>query len=183
MSEVSLIPLSHLPAGQPHSVTWVPDKDTLSDLAWALDLTDLRKVRAEVTLSPQGNSDWHMSVRWGATVVQPCVVTLAPVTTRLEEQDGRTFTAHMPEISEAETEMPDDDRLDPLPDTVDLKDILREMISLALPPYPRAADAELKTTVFGPPGTAPMTDEDAKPFAGLASLKDKLGEGNDGPGS
>ncbi|MEM9349416.1 MAG: DUF177 domain-containing protein [Pseudomonadota bacterium] len=174
MTENPTIPLAKLPLGQTHRVSWAPAAAQMRKLADNLDLIDLRKLRAEVTLSPRGDTDWHMSVGWGATVIQPCVVSLAPVKTRLEETNALTFTANMPQIDESEAEMPEDDGLEPLPEVIDLNDVLREMISLALPAYPRAEAAQLDATVFGPPGIAPMTDEDAKPFAGLAALKDKL---------
>jgi uncharacterized metal-binding protein YceD (DUF177 family) len=52
--------------------------------------------------------------------------------------------------------------------------VLTEALSLALPDFPRADGAELGSQVYAADGVAPMTDEDAKPFAGLASLKAKL---------
>lgn len=174
MSVDSTIPLAKLALGQVHRVTWVPVKSELKALAESLDLLDLRKLRVEVTLSPRGKSDWNMSVRWGATVVQPCVISLLPVSTRLEETDELTYTAHMPEIMESEAEMPEDDGLEPLLEIIELQEVLREMISLALPAYPRADQATLGAAVFGPPGVAPMTDNDVKPFAGLAALKETL---------
>jgi hypothetical protein len=44
----------------------------------------VRKLRFIGTLEPEGAQDWRLTADLGATVVQPCVVTLAPVTTRLE---------------------------------------------------------------------------------------------------
>ena len=52
-------------------------------------------------------------------------------------------------------------------------------LALALPLYPRAPGAELGQAVFAEPGTAPLKDEDLRPFAGLAGLKAKL-EGGGG---
>ena len=49
-----------------------------------------------------------------------------------------------------------------------------EALSLAIPLYPRAEDATLGEAVFTEPGKQAMTDEDAKPFAGLASLRESL---------
>jgi uncharacterized metal-binding protein YceD (DUF177 family) len=143
-------------------------------LAETLNLLDLRKVVFEGTLNPQGRTDWRLDGHLGATVVQPCVATLAPVTTRLEEDVVRRYTANYTAPTEAEAEMPEDDTLEPLPAAIDLAALLTEALSLALPDYPRADAGELGAQVFTEPGKAPMTDEDARPFAGLSALRDKL---------
>jgi hypothetical protein len=51
---------------------------------------------------------------------------------------------------------------------------MAEALALALPDYPRAPDAELEAGQFAAPGVAPMTDDEAKPLAGLAALRDRL---------
>jgi len=63
---------------------------------------------------------------------------------------------------------------EPLSDLIDLVAIAREALALALPDYPRKKDAVLNQTVFAEPGSAPMTDEDAKPFAELLALKKRF---------
>ena len=42
------------------------------------------------------------------------------------------------------------------------------------PDYPRKDAVELGQMIYTKPGDAPMTDEDARPFAGLADLQAKL---------
>jgi hypothetical protein len=49
-----------------------------------------------------------------------------------------------------------------------------EALSLALPPFPRAADAEPVDITVTEPGAAPLDADAVKPFAGLAGLRDKL---------
>ncbi|MEL6912954.1 MAG: DUF177 domain-containing protein [Pseudomonadota bacterium] len=174
MAHDPVLPLAKLPADGPHRIEWTPTEEDRAALVAALDLLDLRKLRAAFTLTPRGTRDWHLSAAWGATLIQPCVVTLAPVTTRIDRTDALIFTANMPEITEAESEMPEDDTLEPLVDAAPILPLIQEMLALALPPYPRADDAELGEAVFAAPDVRPMTDEDAKPFAGLAALKSKL---------
>ena len=158
-----------------------PDTEEMAAMARALGITDLRKMRFEGAVSPAGDRDWALSAQLGATVVQPCVVTLAPVTTRIEERVARRFVAHFEEPEGQEVEMPEDETLEPLPTSIDLYAIALEALSLALPAYPRAETAELDQTAFAAPGVRPMTDEDARPFAGLAGLKDQLAQkGEDG---
>ena len=54
-----------------------------------------------------------------------------------------------------------------------------EAISIAAPDFPRKDGAELGQMVYAEPGTEAMTDEDARPFAGLADLRKALENGGD----
>jgi uncharacterized metal-binding protein YceD (DUF177 family) len=97
------------------------------------------------------------------------------VTTRIEEEVERRFRADLPQPAPgAEVEMPEDDALEPLPETLDLSRVLTEALALAVPEYPRAEGASLGEAVFTEPGQAALTDEAAKPLAGLAQLRDRL---------
>ena len=62
---------------------------------------------------------------------------------------------------------------------IDLTAILTEELALNLPLYPRAADTVTTSETFAAPGVEPMTDAEAKPFAGLAALRAKLGRTED----
>jgi len=164
-----------------HSFARHPDAATRTALAQELDLIDLRKLRFDGTLDPVGRHDWDLAGHLGATVVQPCVATLAPVTTRVEERVERRFRADLPAVPDAaEIEMPEDDTLEPLPEIIDLDAIMAEALSLALPPYPRAAGVAPVQTQVTEPGGTPMRDEDARPFAGLAKLRGQLAAPRDG---
>ena len=151
-----------------------PDANERASHAEALDISGIRKLRFTGTLKPQGKRDWRLDGALGATVVQECVVTLNPVTTRIDEKITRVYLADMDEPIIGEVEMPEDESIDPLPETVDLVEVMMESLSLALPPFPRADDASLGEAIFSEPGVKPMTDEDARPFAGLQGLKDAL---------
>jgi uncharacterized metal-binding protein YceD (DUF177 family) len=113
-------------------------------------------------------------------VVQPCVVTAEPVTTRLDETVERRYLADLEEPTGEEAEMPEDDTLEPVPVVLDLSAVLAEALALALPIYPRAPGAALDEAVFAAPGIAPMTDQDAKPLAALAALRDRLSDDDGG---
>jgi uncharacterized metal-binding protein YceD (DUF177 family) len=115
-----------------------------------------------------------LNAKLGATVVQDGGVTLEPVTTRIDESLMRTYRADIPEIDAAEVEMTTDEAIDPLPVTLDIADVMIEALSLSLPAYPRSEGAELGKTAFSAPGVTPMTDDDAKPFAGLGALRESL---------
>lgn len=166
--------LSRLPTNEPTEFRLMPDAPELTSLAKNLDLLDLRKVRFEGRLTPEGRNDWRLEATLGATVVQPCSVTLAPVTTRIDVPVLRRYLANYVASEDAETEIPDDDSIEPLPVAVDLKAVLTESLALALPDFPRAEGAELGEAVFAAPDVTPLSDDDVKPFAGLADLKKRL---------
>ncbi len=156
-----------------------PDADELARIADELELSTLRKLSFEGRIKPMGDADWALEGRLGATVVQPCVVTLDPVTTRIDTDVVRHFIREYVEPDEPEAEMPEDDTSEALGTWIDPAIVMREALALAVPDYPRKGDAELGQMVYTKPGAAPMTDEDARPFAGLAAFKDKLAKDTD----
>lgn len=151
-----------------------PDADQTAALAGELGLPGLRKLRFHGTVEAEGSADWRLAARLGATVVQPCVVTLDPVTTRIEADVTRIFRADLPETEEPESEMPEDDTTEPLGRFIDLDVVMAEALALNLPLYPRSAEADLGEAVFTEPGKTPLRDEDTRPFAGLAGLRDTI---------
>lgn len=164
--------------GADHDVTLTPDGAQLTAIAQDLGLDGLRKLRFQARLSPMGKRDWRLTAHLGATVIQPCVITLAPVTTRLEEDATRTWRADLEPIEANEIESPEDDGEEPLGAEIDLGAVMVEVLALSLPLYPHAEDAALQDANFTEPGKKAMTDDDARPFAGLAGLKSALESGN-----
>lgn len=159
-----------------------PDTSARAAIAQALGVTSLRKVRFVGKLIPDGRYDWHLEAELGATVVQPCVVTLAPVTTRIDEPVQRRWLKEMPEVEGDEVEMPDD-ALEPLGMVIDLGTVLVEALALAVPDWPRAADAPEGEEVIEGASDPASDDETHRPFAGLGALRDRLTGGQpDGDG-
>lgn len=159
--------------------------DATQALMDRLEVLALRKARFAGRLAPEGKRGWRLEAQLGATVVQPCIVTLNPVTTRIEDKIVRRYVPNYDQIVGDATDsdgegmpMPEDDTIDPLPAIIDLMDVFEEALSLALPLYPRADGAELGDAKFAEKGVAPLEDKDLKPFAGLAGLKDKLENGD-----
>jgi uncharacterized metal-binding protein YceD (DUF177 family) len=164
-----VIPVASLRRTPEYTFDIAPDPREAEAVAALLGAEVVRKLRLAGTLRPISDG-WLLEARLGATVVQPCVVTLAPVTTRVDTEVRRRFvpTATPREI-EIEIDSLDDDELEPLGDTIDLGLVAIEALSLALPEYPRAEGAVL------PPAPEAEEEPRAKPFADLASLRDKLG--------
>lgn len=166
--------LSGLATRKPTPFELVPTADERRAIADVLGIVGIKKLRFFGQLAPQDRKDWTLNAQLGATVVQACVVTLDPVTTRIDEDLQRSYVADIPEIEASEIEMLVDETIEDLPEMLDIAQVMIEALSLALPIYPRVEGADLQKAVFTEPGAAPMTDDDAKPFAGLGALRESL---------
>lgn len=168
------IRVADLSPGHPTDFALRPDSADLQKLAAELGLSGLRKLAFSGRVEASGSRDWMLTATLGATVTQPCIVTLEPVVTRIDTHVTRRFLADMPTPDAAEIEMPEDVSTDPLGDTIDPARIMVEELSLALPLYPRKDAAEPTDQIFAPPGVEPIRDSDVKPFAALRTLRDKM---------
>ena len=154
-----------------------PDAATRGELASFLGLSSLRKLRLAGALTAEGDENWRLEAMLGATVVQPCVVSTIPVTTRIDIPVRRLYRRDMPQPAPGEeTAFDGDDESEPLENVIDLMALLSESLALAIPDYPRAPDVQLPEAVVSPPDQDADEDAFAKPFASLAKLRDKLPE-------
>jgi len=174
MSNQTSLRVADLPQNAPTPFELRPDAKALEVLKDDLGLLGLRKVSFVGDVRAQGKRDWTLKGKLGATVIQPCVVTLEPVTTRIDVPVSRVFVADWEDPDEPEFEIPQGDETEPLGPEIDPAQVMIEALSLALPQYPRKEGAELGDADFTEPGKKAMTDEDVKPFAGLADLRDAL---------
>lgn len=166
--------VADLRANGNHGFNVRPDKDELAKIAVELDLSAIRKLTFEGQLNPVGKTDWRLTARLGATIVQPCVATLEPVMTRIDVDVERTFVTEYDDPDEPEVEMTQDETTEPLGAWIDPALVMQEALVLAAPDYPRKDATEAGEMIFTKPGEAPMTDQDARPFAGLAGFKEQL---------
>lgn len=174
MTQKTAFRVADLPQNKATAFDLQPDAETRTRLADDLGLSALRKLSFTGQIKASGATDWELTGQLGATVVQPCVVTLEPVTTRIETPVRRLFLADLPEPEEEEVEMPEDDTQEQLGAEIDPATVMVEALSLALPLYPRKEGVELGQAVFTEPGKTALKDEDTRPFAGLAALRDQL---------
>ncbi len=157
-----------------------PDAALRTRIADELGLRGLRKIVFDGEISANGKADWQFSAKLGATVVQNCIITLEPVVTRIDEVITRSYTASPPEYEAgSELEMPEDESNEQLGDIIDPGEVMIESLILALPQFPRTADAEIQENTFTEPGKTPMDDAEARPFSGLSALRDKLENGGE----
>ena len=174
-----LIKLKRLNPTEKHTFSIGVSDQQKRQLITEFDLVSLGKVRLEGHLSAAGSADWVLKADFGATVEQSCVVTLEPVKTRIEEKITRNYVAGFEFSDDAESETVVDELTETLPAEIDLFEILKETLAIGLPAYPRKSGAEVGNLTVAPPNTTPLSDDDVKPFAGLADLKDKLTKNSD----
>ena len=179
MTDSTTLKVSDLPQNRATAFDLHPDAKTLETLAHELDIKGLRKLRFTGTVSTKGRRDWQLTAHLGATVLQDCVVTLEPMTTRIDEKVERIFVSELSEPDDPEVEMDADERIEPLQDTIAPAVVMIEALSLLIPAYPRKEGAELGEAVYSQPGVAPMREDDVKPFAGLAALKKQMDSDNE----
>ncbi|MGF6859566.1 uncharacterized metal-binding protein YceD (DUF177 family) [Rhodobacteraceae bacterium MBR-64] len=180
MDETAPLPFSNpirtadLVARRPLRFSHVPDAAALGAIAAFVGVDAVRKLRFAGELRPEGRRDWVLDATLGATVVQACVVTLAPVTSRIDVPVIRRFVAEPPPQATAvpEVEIPEDDTVEPLGAIIDTGAVMVEALALALPLYPRAEGAELGDLTVAPPGAEPIARA-ANPFAALSALRDR----------
>jgi uncharacterized metal-binding protein YceD (DUF177 family) len=181
-------PVSHplrtgtLSARKPTQFDLRPGPAECEAIAAILGALQVSALSFKGAVRPVGRGDFELEGRLSARVTQPCVVTLEPVLTVIDQTVTRRYLADYELPTEAEAEMPEDDSAEPLGDVIDPAAVMVEELALALPDYPRAPGAELPETVLAPPGKAPLRDSDLRPFAGLASLADRLKRSPDGSG-
>lgn len=168
--------IADLAARRPTRFDLRPGAEARARIASALGLLALDAARLQGELRPAGRHDWTLEARLTAAVTQACIVTLAPVTTGIDETVVRRFLADMPEPEGDEVEMPEDDSVEALTATIDAGAILVEALALALPDYPRAEGAGLGSLSASAPGAEPLDDAAVRPFAGLADLMKKAGK-------
>jgi uncharacterized metal-binding protein YceD (DUF177 family) len=129
-------------------------------------------LRAEVAVAPWATGGWRIDGTVEATLEQTCVVSLEPVRQTVSERFTR-YCAPSARMAEAEALLKADarDDLESLGPEIDVGEMAAEAAALGIDPYPRRDDAAFDPRVHGPPDAEPLTDEAARPFAGLAALR------------
>lgn len=168
-----------------HEITEIGDHRTLSrtrqateeeriELARELDILACDSVSVDYAIKSLGKDRYRFTGSLEAAVSQACVVTLEPVPARISE----TFSIDLGPLEALEDEpapagdreilsMPD---VEPIEDgRIDVGTMVFGMISAALDPYPRSANAEFDWV----DPKIKADPEAANPFAALAKLKPK----------
>jgi uncharacterized metal-binding protein YceD (DUF177 family) len=138
---------------------------------WA-DIAAVKSFTAEVKLKRHAPSSFSLDADFTAQIVQDCVVTLAPVESRIERHVHRQLHLSAPHRHRGEAiELTEGAGDDDVPEEIesphyDVAAPLLEELALAIDPYPRAPGVE-----FAAPAEPEVRREN--PFAVLKSLKDR----------
>ena len=164
MSDSTALRVADLPQNRPTKFDLRPDAPALEALATELGVNGMRKLRFAGEITTKGRRDWQLSANLGVTLLQDCVVTLEPMTTRIDEKVERLFLSDYAEPDDPEREMEEDERVEPLGEVIDPGEVMVEALALLIPAYPRKEGAELGEAVYAEPGVEAMRDEDTKPL-------------------
>lgn len=173
------VPVRTLSRTGPHPFDLVPDAGEREAIARFLGVVGLRRLSFAGELVPVGDERWRIEGRLRAEVAQNCVVTLEPVVQPIEEKIARDYVPAPDYRPPAEIDFDPDaaDEPDPFDGVIDPGQLALESLALVLDPYPRAPGLPPAEYRAAPPGVAPLADQDLKPFAKLAVLRDKMSNG------
>jgi uncharacterized metal-binding protein YceD (DUF177 family) len=159
--------------GEPRQVQIEADEAERAALAQRFGLVSIARLEAEATLRREGQRVWADG-RLRGEAVQSCVATGDPIPARVDERFALRFDPALADRSEEEMELDEGD-LDMLPyegGAVDLGEAVAQGFSLALDPFPRVADADVRLRAAGVASEeeAEAQRVEASPFAALKGL-------------
>lgn len=154
-----------------------PSQSERAAISGWLEIEGLESLKASILITRLAENEYSYDAKFEADVVQPCVVTLAPVPAHVSGEVQRSFRVRprsvgsrrkkpAPEPQVIDISILDEDGPELLDSPiVDLAAPLLEELSLALDPYPRAPGV-----VFEPPAEEVIPAH--HPFAVLEQLKE-----------
>lgn len=168
------IAVASLSLKKPNPFLFVPRRSAAAAMAEDIGAVGIRKLRFKGNIVSTGISSWQLSGQLGATVIQECVVTLAPKKTRLDVVVVRDFsTEEDAEPTRAYAPIPELD-IETLEGAINLAAVAREVLLLELPIYPKVEGAETNLLNF-PDDSGPDSHGDGRrPFASLSELRNRL---------
>lgn len=153
----------------------VADQAELANVAERLGLDSIDRLEAHVSLARTGNIV-RAEGRLAAALQQSCVVTGDLVAAHVDTPFAILFTRE-PEAAgpgeEVELGSEECDVVFYDGGAIDLGSAIADTLALSIDPYPRSASAEAALKEAGV-----LTEEQASPFAVLAALKGKGGDGS-----
>ena len=171
----NILIVAELSQNKPYKFSLKWEQPELNAYLAPMDLRALSKVTIIGQIVAEGGKNWYLSAKVGATAVQTCVITMEDIKTRLDKNISRRYFADFEsyEVTLTSEEVLDDEA-EAVPEKIDILKLALETISIGLDDFPRKEGTALEPVLSAPKGVVPLTDDAIKPFAGLASLRDKL---------
>ena len=168
------IAIAALSLKQPNPFLFMPRRGAAAKMAAEIGAIEIKKLRFAGVVVSTGTSNWQLAGQLGATVIQECVVSLAPVKTRLDVKVVRDFsTEETAGTTRAYAPVPNFD-IEVVARSIDLASVAREALLLELPIYPKIEGAEVKPSNFSGGSEQELRDDGRRPFASLSELRNRL---------
>jgi uncharacterized metal-binding protein YceD (DUF177 family) len=136
-----------------------------------LNLISIRKTSMSGRIIATAANQWHLKAKIGATIVQESVLSLKPVTTRIDDSvDRRIIKGRDNAVQKSELELNEDHFIE---HELDLGAIFFESIALSIPIFPKEKGESFEDKIFTAKGIDPLTDDRISPFFILNKLKEK----------
>ena len=154
-----------------HYINYVYSEEEKSKLTNTLDIGKVISLSFESTLSQNRNENYRFLASVSAIIVQNCIITLAPVKTKLNFTVERHYCVRnsvlnskitIPNILKEEVEY--------LEKTLDVNEVIFEALSLEIPDYPRRKNAQFKGISVTQNGLKPLEEPEDNPFSALKDL-------------
>ena len=159
---------------EPNLFLFVPRRGAAVAMAADIGAIEIKKLRFEGVVVSTGTSTWQLAGQLGATVIQECVVSLAPVKTRLDVDVVRNFTTEKTVgTASPYAPVPEFD-IEFVARSIDLAAVAREALLLELPIYPKIEGAEAKLSSFSGGAELDFNEDGRRPFASLSELRNRL---------
>ena len=169
-----LITIASLSLKKPNPFLFVPRRGAAAAMAEDIGAIGIKKLRFEGNIVSTGTSSWLLSGQLGATVIQECVVTLAPKKTRLDVAVVRDFsTEEGGEPTRTYQPVPELD-IETVAGAINLAAVSREVLLLELPTYPKVEGAESNLLNFSDDSGLDSHGDGRRPFASLSELRNRL---------
>ena len=165
---------------RPLEINLAANAEQCAALAKRLSLSSIKSFKAQVFLTLLKNSDVDLKASFSVQVIQPCTVTLAPVSSDLKAKFSMTYTPVVEEDEESEEDevFEDlDDMVEPpeplIDQKIDIGAALVEHLALEIDPFPRVKGAVFEGYVAGSKSEKESGFEKKNPFAALSQLQTK----------
>jgi uncharacterized metal-binding protein YceD (DUF177 family) len=143
-----LVPLARLGA-EPYYQEIEATSAEREALARRLDLVSLDRLSARVTLTRKAGEAIRLDAEFDAGLAQTCVVSLEPVAGTMSQSFSLVYGAAEEDQEEIAFAV-EEPAFEPLTgDAIDIGEAVAQELSLALPDFPRLANAAVEPSTFG----------------------------------